>query len=876
MADEVSKVTPGSSIQAEDPERRLFLQTAVAAAAGIAMTPLASLVHEGEALASPPQGIRAASFYVSRAPSLPDYNDAGHSWELGLSFTTSAHGQITALRYYKSPSETGAHTGRLWDVTSGTPVQLAEVNFANETSSGWQQQGLPIPVPVRPGRRYLVSVNANQRFALTAGGLANAITAGSLTADTANGMYGPLGGCPTTPHPNKNEYFRDVIFTPVQTLFTTQMPASGNLTDNVDYELGMKFTVRRKGWITAIRYWRSPSDTGVTHVGKIWDANGSLLESVTFTDETASGWQEQALTTPRPIEGATQYVVSVNVHRYFPDTLNGLAAPAVSNGDLTAVVGGGLYNTVVGQYPQSSYMNGNYFRDVVFVPENPVLAENQRPGHSDWKLVNFATTEIAGYASALSVSRSTIAHTSTIDLKVHVASGANYRIDLYRLGWYGGNGARKVASWSKTGVVQPPPVEQDASTHLVDCSSWTVTHTIALDPEWPSGLYHAKLTELATNKESAIWFVIRDDDSRADILFQANFTTLVAYNNYGGKCLYAHLSTAGVRAYKVSMDRPFSHASLYNPGIGAQFPTINSLEHSMLHLPYNMARWLESQGYDVTYVTNMEVHADSQLTLLQKHRTYLSVAHDEYWSQEMRDNVQAARNNGTNLAFFSANTAFWRVRFENQNRVMVCYKDKWSLDTSNSGPSTNRFRTPGAYYDPENGLLGVMYMGDAWNASNANGGAPFVVAGGGASSDPYLANTGLQTGDSMPGLVGFEWDVVVDNGVGPSNLVILGASPVTAQDVPYDNDANATPSSPGPVTTFQQVANAVRYTAPSGAKVFATGSIQWIYGLDSDYLYVNGNLTSFADDRARQIAVNVFADMSARPSTPSPKAVVFW
>jgi hypothetical protein len=873
MADESSRVGAGSTIQSDDLERRRFLQAAGAVAAGVAMTPLASLVDEGEALASPPLGLRAASLYVNRVPQLPNYNDPANSWELGVSFTTASHGQITALRYYKAPGETGAHTGSLWDISGPTPLLLKSVEFKNETSDPlkpWQQQALPVPIPVRPGRRYLVSVNANQRFALTAGGFGSALTVGSLTADTSNGMYGPVGQCPTTPHPNKNDYFRDVVFTPAQTLFTTQTPVHTNLTDNVDYELGMKFTVRRKGLITAIRYWRSPGDTGPQHVGNIWGPGGALpLASVNFEDETASGWQQQALAVPLAVEPGTEYCVSVNVRRYFPDTLNGMAAPAVSNGDLTAVVGGGVYNTQVGQYPQSSYMNGNYFRDVVFVAENPVLLENQLEGHSDWKLTNFATSEIAGYATAVSVNRGGV-----IDFKVHVPSGGNYTIDLYRLGWYGGKGARKV--WSSPGPQpghnQPLPTQPAAGTNLVDCQAWTTTDTVPLDIEWPSGLYHAKLTELTTQKQAAIWFVVRDDDSRADILFQAPFTTLHAYNNYGSKCLYDHLSN-GAPAYKVSMDRPLSQASLYTPGgISDSLPTINSLEHSILHLPHNMAAWLESQGYDVTYVTNLEIHSDSQLALLQRHRTYLSVAHDEYWSQEMRDNVQAARDGGVNLAFFSANTAFWRVRFENQNRVMVCYKDQWALDPNTSDPSTNRFRTPGSYYDPENGLLGVMYIGDAWDPSNANGGFPFVVAGGSASADPYFAHTGLQAGDSMPGLVGFEWDAVVNNGVTPNNLVVLGESPVFTQHVPTDPDTTAT----YPLNTHAQLAHMVRYTAPSGAKVFAAGSIQWIYGLDSDYLYVKGQRKSFEDDRAKQIATNVFADMSARPSTPSPNAVVFW
>jgi PKD repeat protein len=156
-----------------------------------------------------------------------------------------------------------------------------------------------------------------------------------------------------------------------QTLFTTQTPVSPNATDGVPYELGMKFKSSKAGNILAIRYFKAASDTG-THVGRIWSATGTLLASVTFTGETASGWQEQALASPYTIAANTTYVVSVNVGGYFPITTNAFPpSPSLplTNGSLSVVNDGtnGVFGTS-GAFPTSTYQNSNYFRDVLFLP----------------------------------------------------------------------------------------------------------------------------------------------------------------------------------------------------------------------------------------------------------------------------------------------------------------------------------------------------------------------------------------------------------------------------------------------------------------------------------------------------------------------------
>jgi hypothetical protein len=153
-----------------------------------------------------------------------------------------------------------------------------------------------------------------------------------------------------------------------QTLFTTQTPSTTKRDgSSVNYELGMAFSSTSAGQITGIRFWKASSETG-THTGRIWSSSGTLLASVTFTNETASGWQQQALSAPLAIAANTTYVVSVNTgNGYYAITDSGLASQIV-NGSLRSVVGTNGRFGSPGAFPTSSWQNSNYFRDVVFVP----------------------------------------------------------------------------------------------------------------------------------------------------------------------------------------------------------------------------------------------------------------------------------------------------------------------------------------------------------------------------------------------------------------------------------------------------------------------------------------------------------------------------
>jgi hypothetical protein len=466
----------------------------------------------------------------------------------------------------------------------------------------------------------------------------------------------------------------------------------------------------------------------------------------------------------------------------------------------------------------------------------PIQIENGKPGTSTWRLVSPARErEIEGYASLTSVNKG-----GTIDLLVSTSDPA-YQIDVYRMGWYGGLGARQVKGpIQQTGHLQPMPVA-DPATGLIDCHwrhPYTLTVANAADAtDWPSGVYLAKLTASRSRKQSYILFVVRDDASRSDFLFQSSVTTMQAYNNWGGKSLYTFNSVDRLNATKVSFNRPYAA----NPwdvnaaqGVGAGEFLANVQppdETPSAGFEYNMVRFLEREGYDVTYATNLDTHRDG--ASLMSHKAFLSVGHDEYWSWSMRNHVEAARGRGVGLGFFSGNSCYWQVRFEASpatgaaDRVMVCYKgtgDPYFADPATRHLTTDTWRSA-AVNRSEDRLMGVMMSGDRASAD-------YVVKEAGHWA---FAGTNLKNGDILARLAGYETDQIFADGNSPPGTVNLAEA-----------------------RHPQGIANMVTYPATGGGTVFSTGSIFWSWGLDEDY-----NVPALRDSRlnpaVQQIARNVLA-----------------
>ena len=237
------------------------------------------------------------------------------------------------------------------------------------------------------------------------------------------------------------------------------------------------------------------------------------------------------------------------------------------------------------------------------------------------------------------------------------------------------------------------------------------------------------------------------------------------------------------RAYKVSMNRPY---------VTRDYRAVNLV----FNAEYPMIRWLEANGYDVSYSTGVD--SDRRGALIKNHKVFLSVGHDEYWSGAQRAHVEAARDAGVHLAFFSGNDVFWKIRWEPSTdpshtpyRTLVTYKethanakidplpDVWTGTWRDSRP----FNPEGP--KPENALKGTIFTVNAWRND------PLIVP---ARFAPLRFWRNTEVAQLKPGqqavlgygILGHEWNEDLDNGFRPAGLMRM--SETTVNNVPYIQD----------------------------------------------------------------------------------------
>ena len=451
---------------------------------------------------------------------------------------------------------------------------------------------------------------------------------------------------------------------------------------------------------------------------------------------------------------------------------------------------------------------------------------------------------IVGFANEFSVNRG-----ESVQFKISTTAPA-YTIDIYRFGWYQGLGARKVASLTPSAPLPQtqPPCARDDSVGLVDCGNWAVSASWDTTAAPLSGVYVAVARRSDTGGLSHIYFVVREDGRASQILFTTNDTTWQAYNIYGGRSLYGGV---GGRAYKVSYNRP-------DPSI------------TFLNFQYPLVRFLERNGYDVTYFSGVDAARRGPEIL--RHKVYMSGGHDEYWSGQQRANVEAARDHGVNLAFLSGNEVFWKTRWEpsidgsaTPYHTLVCYKETLAgakIDPSAEWTGTwrdARFSPPSDGGRPENALTGTLYRVNSIRNDSIQ-----VPAADGRmrlwrnTSVSSLPAGGVAT--FAAGTLGYEWDEAPDDAARPAGSFVMSSTTVVITDGTYLLDEG------GVYGNGTATHHLTMYRAPSGALVFGAGTIQWSYGLD-DYSPIA------PDVRMQQATINLLADMGTQPTTLMPGLV---
>ena len=459
---------------------------------------------------------------------------------------------------------------------------------------------------------------------------------------------------------------------------------------------------------------------------------------------------------------------------------------------------------------------------VVVVQPSPVVVENARAGTPGW-----LGPDATGRAAEVYASATDALPGDTVALHVSTEPNAMYRVLVYRLGWYGGVGARQVAclpscSGAKLGATQPMPAP-DGDGRVV--ANWPTTDSLTIDPSWVSGYYLVRVILLSGPQEGAsatTYVIVNAPTQTSHMLVQVPVNTWQAYNNWGGKSLYP-FSVDGIRARRVSFDRPFDWHSR-----GAQSP---------LGWELPLIRFIEREGYDVSYQS--DVATDANPGSLLSHRVVVDAGHDEYWSRGMRDAWDAARDHGVNLAFMGANDGYWQVVLENGGRTVMSYK---SGDDPNPDPAarTNLFR---ALQSPrmECELLGIQHQGGPLNWQDGD----YVVQPD-AVGDPWLNGTGFAAGDVVHGVVSREVDTI-------PGTASRGSSCGHELTVFFHRENGGDGAGN---------ADAVRYVTALGSSVFAAGSLNFSWGLDdfSSDSHMNHGLV---DPRLQRFAHNMFAASGA-------------
>jgi hypothetical protein len=474
---------------------------------------------------------------------------------------------------------------------------------------------------------------------------------------------------------------------------------------------------------------------------------------------------------------------------------------------------------------------------------NPIQVENALPGTTAWNLPGDTATSIAagstsiqGYASKISLQPGDI-----LQLHVSTTPAAPYRVEIYRLGWYGGLGGRLITclpscGGSEAGTTQTVP-SPDPNTGYLD-AGWPVTDAVTVGPDWTTGYYVAKLV-LAGGPDAgqASWapFIVRDPPGTSSpILVQASVNTWEAYNNWGGKSLYAFNSSSSevpasqtTAAAMVSFNRPFGTDGNAGPW---------SWE-------LNMVRYLERDGYDVSY--QADVDTDQDPASLLAHRLDVVSGHDEYWSPAMRNAYEEARAAGVNLAFSGADIGHWQMRYSDSSDHTIVEYRKASLDPDADPTEKTVPFASSPVNRPECELLGVGYPGGQIAAGDPSRSYSVTEA---AISNPWFGGTGFAAGDTIDDSVGYEWDSIQPG-----------------CDVPPLQDLLHFAGLPG--AHYPGPADAVTYSAPSGATVVSDGSLQLAWALD-DYGH-----PPHADARVQSLFANILDSLGAPPGVAAPPSV---
>ena len=379
---------------------------------------------------------------------------------------------------------------------------------------------------------------------------------------------------------------------------------------------------------------------------------------------------------------------------------------------------------------------------------NPIQAENRKPGSPDWQLTNVRLVNARGYRSRVMegyCSHQSIEAGETLRIMASADPPGRFQIEIFRMGYYGGAGARLMTVLGPFDAPrQPdPPVGPN---RLRECK-WEPSTELKIPAGWLSGVYLGRLTRLAENSNVHAWqsfvvFIVRDR-RKAEVLLQASDNTWQAYNRWPDDySMYTDPRHSWAPGVAVSFDRPYGkYAQIYEHPL-----SVGSGEFLLWEFP--LCYWLEQQGYDVTYCSNSDMIDPAQM---QRARVFISVGHDEYWDPRQYDAAMSGIKSGVTALFLSGNAVCGITPFEpgNSGRPNRIISRQGRYGGATEIENREFYKFPFPMTGPNEALL----MGAR---------SPFPFNGGGdwLASKPdhwIFTGTGMKAGDRIPGLVGWEY-----------------------------------------------------------------------------------------------------------------------
>ena len=452
------------------------------------------------------------------------------------------------------------------------------------------------------------------------------------------------------------------------------------------------------------------------------------------------------------------------------------------------------------------------------------VSENSLPGDPHWPIRHLGPPHaMMGYAGQASVLPG-----ATITLYASTTA-RSFRVNAYRMGWYGGDRARLVwHSGTVRGHQQGKP-KIIAPTNTVE-AHWGPSLSIPTH-DWPEGSYLLRM-DAENGAQRYVPVTVRSAVAKDKVVIKNCVATWQAYNTWGGYDLYngpGGITDYSNRSLAVSLDRPYDASGAY----------------MFLYHELKLIELAERLGLPLAYTTSMDIDADPNL--LDGASALFSLGHDEYWSPPERANVTAARDAGMNVAFLGANCCFRRTRLASTRlgarRLVICYKTSYTQDPmygKDSALVTSDWREP-PHPDPESSLTGTLYESNPVDAS-------YVVA---SPQSWVFAGTGVRRGTKFTGLVGIEYDRV--NPVYPVErpMEVLSHSPLTCRGVNSYSDS-------------------AYYTHRGGAGVFSTGTMRWVAAMRRPYppFGLNSHTAKFVS-RVTENVLRGFADGPAAAKHPA-------